>query len=86
MDTTREMEEMQNTLWMERSVDERAEMMFGMFACARSLMISSLPDGLSESQLKEQIFSKTRRNDAETDVYHRLGGFFVCLCGDCAES
>ena len=40
MDTTREMEELQNELWMRRSVRERAKFMFGMFAAARKAVIA----------------------------------------------
>lgn len=69
MDTTREMEELQNRLWMERSVDERAEFMFGMFACARQMMIASLPKGLSQRQLKEQIYFRTYGQHLPDDFF-----------------
>ncbi len=69
MDTTREMEEMQNRLWMERSVDERAECMFGMFATARRALIASLPKTLSERELKEQIYFRTYGEHLPEDFF-----------------
>ena len=58
-DTTREVEEMQNRLWMERTTLERAKFMFGMFATARRILISSLPKTLTEKELKSQIYQRT---------------------------
>ena len=59
MDTTREMEELQNELWMKRSIKERAEFMFGMFATARRVVIASLPKNLSEQEFKRQLYFRT---------------------------
>ena len=59
MDTTREIEILQNRLWMNRTVDERAEFMFGMFATARTILVESLPPGLSERELKRQVYFRT---------------------------
>lgn len=59
MDTTREVEQMQNDLWMKRTVDERAEFMFGMFATARRVVIGSFPPHLTERQVKEQLYLRT---------------------------
>jgi hypothetical protein len=53
MDTTREMEELQNKLWMKRTTKERAKFMFGMFATARRVIIASLPKDLSEREFKQ---------------------------------
>ncbi len=50
-DTTKEIEELQNELWMKRTSKERAEFMFGMFATARKAIIASLPKNLSEREL-----------------------------------
>ena len=69
MDTTREMEEMQNRLWMERSVDERADMMFDMFATARQILVSSLPDGLSERQIKDEVYFRTYGEHLPDDFF-----------------
>lgn len=59
MDTTREMEELQNELWMKRSIQERAKFMFGMFATARKAVIASLPKNLSERDFKRQLYFRT---------------------------
>jgi hypothetical protein len=69
IDTTREMDELQNRLWMERSVDERAEFMFGLFATARRILISSLPPGLSDRQIKEQIYFRTYGEALPADFF-----------------
>ncbi len=68
-DTTREIEEMQNDLWMKRTTPERAEFMFGMFATARHLMIASLPKGLSERELKKQIYERTYGEPLPADFF-----------------
>lgn len=47
IDTTREMKEMQNEIWIKRTNQERAKFMFGMFATRRKMLINSLPKDLS---------------------------------------
>ena len=69
MDTTREIEEMQNKLWMEKSLDERAGMMFGMFAMARRHILSSLPNGLSVREIKEQVYFRTYGESLPDDFF-----------------
>ena len=69
MDTTREMEELQNELWMKRTTQERAKFMFGMFATARRLMIQSLPKDLSERELKKQIYFRTYGEHLPDDFF-----------------
>lgn len=69
IDTTREIDELQNRLWMERSVDERAVFMFGMFATARKILIASLPPGLSDRQMKEQIYFRTYGEALPADFF-----------------
>ncbi|HMS38705.1 MAG TPA: hypothetical protein PKE69_00525 [Pyrinomonadaceae bacterium] len=69
MDTTREIEELQNELWMKRSIKERAEFMFGMFATARRVMIASLPKNLSEKELKQQIYFRTYGEHLPEDFF-----------------
>ena len=58
-DTTREIEEMQNELWMLRSPQERARFASSMFAAARNVIIASLPKDLSEREFKEQLYFRT---------------------------
>lgn len=57
-DTTREIEELQNRLWMERTPQERARFASAMFAAGRDVVIASLPKGLTERQIKEQLYSR----------------------------
>lgn len=68
-DTTREIEEMQNRLWMERSTSERAKFMFGMFATARRVLIASLPINLTERERKEQIYRRTYGENLPADFF-----------------
>lgn len=67
MDTTREIEELQNRLWMEKSVSERAEFMFDMFAFGRRVVLTSLPKGLSDRELKAQVYFRTYGRDLDKD-------------------
>lgn len=69
MDTTREIEEMQNELWMKRSVEERAKFMFGMFATARRAIIASLPKNLSEKEFKQQLYFRTYGEHLPEDFF-----------------
>ena len=69
MDTTREIEELQNSLWMKRTVDDRAECMFGMFATARRVLIESLPKGLSDRQIKEHVYFRTYGEHLPADFF-----------------
>lgn len=68
-DTTREMEELQNELWMKRSVKERAKFMFGMFATARRVIIASLPKDFSEREFKEQLYFRTYGEHLPADFF-----------------
>lgn len=68
-DTTREMEELQNELWMKRSVKERAKFMFGMFATARRVIIASLPKDISEREFKEQLYFRTYGEHLPADFF-----------------
>ena len=69
MDTTREIEEMQNDLWMKKPLQQRAKFMFGMFATARRLMIASLPKDLSEREMKKQIYYRTYGEQLPADFF-----------------
>jgi len=68
-DTTKEVEEMQNKLWMRRTTQERAEFMFGMFASARQVIIASLPKDLSEKEFKKQLFYRTYGEHLPDDFF-----------------
>lgn len=68
-DTSREIEKMQNDLWMKRSSQERAKFMFGMFATARRMVIASLPKDLSDREFKEQLYFRTYGEHLPDDFF-----------------
>lgn len=68
-DTTKEIEELQNKLWMERTTAERAEYMFGMFATSRRAIIASLPKDLSEKEFKKQLYYRTYGEHLPEDFF-----------------
>lgn len=68
-DTTREIEEMQNELWMKRTPQERARFASAMFAAARNVLIASLPKGLSERELKKKIYERTYGEPLPADFF-----------------
>lgn len=71
MDTTRDVEELQNELWMKRSVKERARFMFGMFSTARKAVIASLPQHLSERERTRQIYFRTYGEHLPDDFFEK---------------
>ncbi|CAN5605870.1 MAG: hypothetical protein ACR2M8_08155 [Pyrinomonadaceae bacterium] len=68
-DTTREIEEMQNDLWMKRTPQERARFASAMFAAARQTIIASLPKHLSEQEFKKQLFFRTYGEHLPNDFF-----------------
>ena len=70
-DTSREIEEMQNDLWMKRSSQERAKFMFGMFAAARRMVIASLPKDLTEREFREQLYFRTYGEHLPDDFFKK---------------
>ncbi len=68
-DTTHEIEEMQNELWMNRTPQERARFASAMFAAARRTIIASLPKHLSEQEFKEQLFFRTYGEHLPNDFF-----------------
>jgi hypothetical protein len=58
-DTTREIEELQNELWMKKTPQERARFASAMFAAGRKAVIASLPKDLSEKELKKHLYYRT---------------------------
>jgi hypothetical protein len=69
MDTTREIEELQNELWMKRTPQERARFASSMFADCRKIIIASLPKNLSEKELKRQIYWRTYGEHLPEDFF-----------------
>jgi hypothetical protein len=68
-DTTREIEEMQNDLWMKRTPQERARFASAMFAAARKTIIASLPKDLSEREFKKQLYFRTYGEPLPEDFF-----------------
>lgn len=69
MDTTREIEEMQNKLWMERTPQQRAQFASAMFAACRKVIVASLPKDLSEREFKEQLYFRTYGEHLPEDFF-----------------
>ena len=55
-DTTREIEEMQNELWMKKTPQERARFAAAMYAAGKRAVIASLPKDLSEREFKKMLY------------------------------
>lgn len=55
-DTTREIEELQNELWMKKTPQERARFAAAMFAAGKNAVIASLPKNISEKDLIKQLY------------------------------
>ena len=68
-DTTREIEEMQNDLWMKKTPQERARFASAMFAAGRKTIIASLPEGLSEREIIEQLYYRTYGEHLPDDFF-----------------
>ena len=68
-DTTREIEEMQNDLWMKRTAQERARFASAMFAAARDTIIASLPKNLSDREFKRQLYYRTYGEHLPDDFF-----------------
>lgn len=71
IDTTKEIEDLQNKLWMERTPQERAEFQSAMFAAGRDVIIASLPTGLSDRQFKSELFFRTYGEHLPDDFFER---------------
>ncbi len=68
-DTTREIEEMQNELWMKKTPQERARFASAMFAAGRRAVIASLPKDLSEQEIKKQLYFRTYGEHLSDDFF-----------------
>ena len=68
-DTTREIEEMQNRLWMRKTPQERARFASAMFAAGRRVVIASLPKDLSEKEIKKQLYFRTYGEHLPEDFF-----------------
>jgi hypothetical protein len=68
-DTTREIEEMQNELWMKKTPQERASFQSAMFAASRETIIASLPKDLNENEFKRQLYFRTYNEHLPEDFF-----------------
>lgn len=68
-DTTREIELLQNELWMKKTPQERAEFASAMFAANRDVVIQSLPTGLSKGEFKRQLYLRTYGEHLPDDYF-----------------
>ncbi len=57
-DTPPEIEKLYREMIMARSNEERMQMAFSMMATGRQLILSSLPEGLSEEEKRRQLFER----------------------------
>ncbi|MDH3494710.1 MAG: hypothetical protein OEM82_14240 [Acidobacteriota bacterium] len=70
-DTTREIEELQNEMWMKKTPQERAEFALAMSKAGREAVIASLPEGLSEKEFKKQLFFRLYGEELPVDFFDR---------------
>ena len=68
-DTTREIEEMQNELWMKKTPQERARIASAMSTAGRRAIIASLPKDLSEKEIKKQLYFRTYGEHLPEDFF-----------------
>lgn len=68
-DTTREIEEMQNELWMKKTPQERARIASAMSAAGRRVVIASLPKDLSEEEFKKQLYFRIYGDPLPDDFF-----------------
>ena len=57
-DTPPEVEKLYREMIMSRTPEERMQMAFSMMATGRQLILSSLPEGLSEEEKRRQLFER----------------------------
>jgi hypothetical protein len=60
---------MQNELWMRRTPQERARFAAAMFDESRQVLLASLPDGLTEREIKEAIYLRTYGRNLPSDFF-----------------
>ena len=69
LDTTREIEEMQNELWMKKTPQERARLASAMFAAGKKAVVASLPNGLPEEEMKRQLYFRLYGEQLPDDFF-----------------
>lgn len=71
-DTSKNVEDIYNRLLLKRPPEERLKMGCSMFDLARSIIISSLPKGLSDTEKKQQLFLRLYSSDLEEEVQQKI--------------
>lgn len=69
MDTTREIEELQNQLWMKKTPQERARFASAMTAAGKKAVIASLPKNLPQKEIKKQLYFRTYGEHLPADFF-----------------
>ncbi|MEZ5344587.1 MAG: hypothetical protein R2681_03430 [Pyrinomonadaceae bacterium] len=72
IDTTREIEELQNELWMKKTPQERARFASAMFAAGRRAILASLPKDLSDEEIKRRLYFRTYGEHLPDDFFSRI--------------
>lgn len=70
-DTSPEIEALQQQLWMGRTPQERAKFAASMFRNARAIILASLPEGLSEEEIKRRLYFRTYGEHLPDDFFDR---------------
>lgn len=70
-DTTREIEELQNELWMKKTPQERARFAAAMSAAGKNAVIASLPKKISEKDLKKQLYFRIYGENLPEDFFNQ---------------
>lgn len=71
-DTSPEMERLYRKMLLERSNEERFMMGVQMFEVARTMILASLPEGLSEGQIRQALFLRLYGNDFDQQSRDRI--------------
>jgi hypothetical protein len=69
--TTREIEEMQNELWMKKTLRERARFASAMSSAGRNAILASLPKDLSPEDVKKQLYYRTYGEHLPEDFFKK---------------
>jgi hypothetical protein len=70
-DTTPEIEKMQFELMMKMTPNERIGMACEMFMSARELFLASLPQDLSDEEIKKRLYFRTYGEELPEDFFNR---------------
>ncbi len=72
IDTSREAEEIQSELFDKMSGEERMKIASDMFDTARTLVLASLDQNLSDTEKRKALFLRLYRNDFSTTEKERI--------------